>query len=135
MIIFTEYKYHKMLIFVLSGIEFFLEFQLQKKLAHRHGFSSIFLEIFGFLKYRLPLYTIFSYIHINIQREKKMLIFKVHAINNMQILGQMGQIVSRVPCYADGTLPAWGLSLSNLFLGSIMENHQQQSSSENSTFF
>ena len=64
-----------MLIFVLSGIEFFLEFQLQKKLAHRHGFSGIFLEIFGFLKYRLPLYTIFSYIHINIQREKKKCLF------------------------------------------------------------
>ena len=41
-IIFTENKYHKMLRFVLSGIEFFLEFQLQKKLAHRHGFSGIF---------------------------------------------------------------------------------------------
>ena len=44
-------------------------------------------------------------------REKNMLIFKAHAINNMQILGQMGQIVSRVLCYADSTLPGGYLGL------------------------
>ena len=69
--IFTEYKYHKMLRFVPSGIEFFLEFQLQKKLAHRHGFSGIFLEIFGFLKYRLPsLYYFLLHTYKHLEREK-----------------------------------------------------------------
>ena len=61
-----------MLSFVLSGIEFFLEFQLQKKLAHRHGFSGIFRNFrFGFLKYRIySMYYFLLHTYKHLEREK-----------------------------------------------------------------